>query len=75
LVRKYAFLAAISKGRAAWNVVTTISADTARNFGFTAHPDAKLRYERADEVIEVTQKLWDSWKDDGFLYQAQWSNF
>lgn len=68
LARKYASLDHISKGRAAWNVVTTISADTARNFGFEAHPDPKVRYERADEFIELTQKLWDSWEDDTFKY-------
>ena len=68
LARKYASLDHISKGRAAWNVVTTVSADTARNFGFEAHPDPKVRYERADEFIEVVQKLWDSWEDDAFQY-------
>ncbi len=75
LARKFASLDHISKGRAAWNVVTTISADTARNFGFTAHPDAKVRYERADEFIEVTQKLWDSWEDDAFLYNKESGQF
>ena len=75
LVRKFSSLDHISKGRAAWNVVTTISADTARNFGFTAHPDAKVRYERADEFIEVTQKLWDSWEDDSFLYNKESGQF
>ncbi|OTG70938.1 nitrilotriacetate monooxygenase [Acinetobacter sp. ANC 4169] len=75
LARKYASLDHISKGRAAWNVVTTISADTARNFGFSAHPDAKVRYERADEFIEVTQKLWDSWEDDAFLYDKHSGQF
>ena len=75
LARKFASLDHISKGRAAWNVVTTISADTARNFGFTAHPDAKVRYERADEFIEVTQKLWDSWEDDSFLYNKESGQF
>jgi FMN-dependent oxidoreductase (nitrilotriacetate monooxygenase family) len=75
LARKYASLDHISKGRAAWNVVTTISADTARNFGFSAHPNAKVRYERADEFIEVTQKLWDSWKDDAFIYNKESGQF
>ncbi|GAA5555350.1 nitrilotriacetate monooxygenase component A [Acinetobacter schindleri] len=59
LARKYASLDHISKRRAAWNIVTTISAETARNFGFSPHPDAKVRYKRADEFIEVVQKLWD----------------
>ena len=68
LARKYASLDHISKGRAAWNMVTTVSADTARNFGFEAYPDPKVRYERADEFIDVVQKLWDSWEDDAFQY-------
>ena len=75
LARKYASLDHISKGRAAWNVVTTASADTARNFGLEKHPDPKTRYERADEFIEVTQKLWDSWEDDAFLYNKESGQF
>ena len=75
LARKYASLDHISKGRAAWNVVTTASADTARNFGLEQHPDPKTRYERADEFIEVTQKLWDSWEDDAFLYNKESGQF
>ena len=75
LARKFASLDHISKGRAAWNVVTTAAADTARNFGLEHHPDAKIRYERADEFIEVTQKLWDSWEDDTFIYNKESGQF
>lgn len=55
--------------------MTTISAETARNFGFSSHPDTKVRYERADEFIEVVQKLWDSWEDDAFLYDKESGHF
>lgn len=55
--------------------MTTISAETARNFGFSIHPDAKVRYERADEFIEVVQKLWDSWEDDAFFYDKESGHF
>lgn len=75
LARKFASLDHISKGRAAWNVVTTASPDTARNFGLEQHPDPKTRYERADEFIEVTQKLWDSWEDDAFIYNKETGQF
>ena len=75
LARKFASLDHISKGRAAWNVVTTASPDTARNFGLEQHPDPKTRYERADEFIEVTQKLWDSWEDDAFIYNKESGQF
>lgn len=75
LARKYASLDHISKGRAAWNVVTTCSQTTARNFGMKTHPDPATRYARADEFIEVTQKLWDSWEDDTFIYDKESGQF
>lgn len=75
LARKFASLDHISKGRAAWNVVTTSAASTARNFSLQQHPDPALRYERADEFIEVVQKLWDSWEDDAFKYDKETGQF
>lgn len=75
LARKFASLDHISKGRAAWNVVTTASPDTARNFGLEKHPEPHIRYERADEFIQVTQKLWDSWEDDAFVYDKESGDF
>ncbi|WP_429773916.1 LLM class flavin-dependent oxidoreductase [Acinetobacter schindleri] len=51
LARKYASLDHISRGRAAWNVVTTISAETARNFGFSTHPDSKEKYALLNSLI------------------------
>lgn len=75
LARKFASLDHISQGRAAWNVVTTAASDTARNFGLQQHPKAEERYARADEFIEVTQKLWDSWEDDAFIYDKQAGQF
>ncbi len=75
LARKFASLDHISKGRAGWNVVTTASPDTARNFSLEKHPDPKTRYQRAHEFIEVTQKLWDSWEDDAFIYDKSTGEF
>ena len=37
LARKFASLDHISKGRAAWNIVTTIAAEDAQNFGIDEH--------------------------------------
>lgn len=75
LARKFASLDHISKGRAAWNVVTTASADTAKNFNLQQHPEPKERYERADEFIELSHKLWDSWEDDTFYYNKETGQF
>ncbi|RYZ10083.1 MAG: LLM class flavin-dependent oxidoreductase [Myxococcales bacterium] len=66
LARKFASLDHISGGRAAWNIVTTGSPHAAGNFGYEAHPDHALRYERANEFYDVVTGLWDSWEDDAF---------
>lgn len=64
IARRFATLDHVSKGRAAWNVVTTANAEAAANFGFDHHPDPNVRYERAAEFLDVTIGLWDSWDDD-----------
>jgi FMN-dependent oxidoreductase (nitrilotriacetate monooxygenase family) len=66
LARKFASLDHISKGRAAWNVVTTSSETVYGNFGLDKHPDPALRYQRAHEFVEVVKGLWDSFDDDAF---------
>ena len=63
LARRIATLDYISHGRAGWNIVTTAEAAAARNFGQESHPPAALRYERADEFVEVVLKIWDGWED------------
>ncbi|OZI37145.1 LLM class flavin-dependent oxidoreductase [Bordetella genomosp. 10] len=64
LARRYASLDHVSRGRAAWNVVTTVNREAAGNFGLPAHPDPDSRYARAEEFLEVVLGLWDSWDDD-----------
>jgi FMN-dependent oxidoreductase (nitrilotriacetate monooxygenase family) len=67
LARRFASLDHISGGRAGWNIVTTAGDDAARNFGLDQVPLHRTRYERADEFVEVSTKLWDSWSDDAVL--------
>ncbi|MET0901312.1 MAG: LLM class flavin-dependent oxidoreductase [Mycobacterium sp.] len=64
LARRFASLDHVSGGRAGWNIVTTATLEAARNFGLDDLPDHASRYARAQEFVEVTQKLWDSWEDD-----------
>lgn len=71
LARKFASLDHISKGRAAWNVVTTASESAAYNFGYDKQPPHAERYDRAQEYVELIQKLWDSWEDDAFIYNKE----
>ena len=70
LARKFASLDHLSKGRAAWNVVTTSADNVHGNFGIEAHPDPAVRYERAHEFVEVVKGLWDSFDDDAFSRDA-----
>lgn len=65
--RRFASLDHVSGGRAGWNIVTTAGADAARNFGLDDVPPHKERYERADEFVGVSTKLWDSWSDDAVV--------
>jgi FMN-dependent oxidoreductase (nitrilotriacetate monooxygenase family) len=65
--RRASTLDHISKGRIAWNVVTSTQENAARNFGFdrlTAHDE---RYEWADEYLDVVYKLWEGSWDEGAL--------
>lgn len=66
IARRYSSLDHVSKGRAGWNVVTSISDAEARNFGRDQHMDHAERYERAWEFIDVVKGLWDSWTEDAF---------
>lgn len=66
VARQLSSLDHISGGRAGWNVVTSPLEGSAKNYSRDQHPDHALRYEIADEYLEVTQGLWDSWDDDAF---------
>ena len=67
VARAIASLDHISRGRAAWNLVTSRYDEEARNFGGDDHLDHSLRYERGAEFVDVVHKLWDSWADDAIL--------
>ncbi|WP_433634135.1 LLM class flavin-dependent oxidoreductase [Nocardia sp. CA-120079] len=67
LARKFASLDHISSGRAGWNIVTSGNEDEAFNFGFDAIPEHARRYERAQEFVDVTVRLWDSWESSAIV--------
>ncbi|HEY0296062.1 MAG TPA: LLM class flavin-dependent oxidoreductase [Bordetella sp.] len=66
LARQFASLDHLSKGRVAWNVVTTSSGAAAFNFGRNPRQEHAQRYERAREFLAIVKGLWDSWDDDAF---------
>ena len=71
LARSLGSLDLISKGRVAWNVVTSSYNAEARNFGMDALPDKDLRYDRAEDVLAACCALWDSWEPDALVLDRE----
>jgi len=67
VARQFASLDQLSGGRAGWNVVTSPLEGSALNFGKGEHPNHALRYEIAEEHLNVVKGLWNSWEDDAFI--------
>ncbi|MDV7132445.1 LLM class flavin-dependent oxidoreductase [Williamsia muralis] len=67
LARAFASLEHISGGRAGWNIVTSGQEQEALNFGYDTIPDHAGRYRRAQEFVDVVNRLWDSWEDDAVV--------
>src|SRR5207237_5947573 len=53
VARIFASIDHISGGRAAWNVVTSANPKAALNFNRDEHLEHELRYERANEFVDV----------------------
>lgn len=62
LARLSATLDHIAKGRFGWNIVTSGEDGSAKNFGMDKLTEHDLRYDIADEYMDVVLKLWDSWE-------------
>ncbi|MBG6237694.1 FMN-dependent oxidoreductase (nitrilotriacetate monooxygenase family) [Mycetocola sp. CAN_C7] len=74
--RQVSTLDHISNGRIAWNVVTGMQNNGARNFGQSQLTDHTERYEWAEEYVDVTYKLWEgSWDEGALLKDKKGSSF
>uniref|UniRef100_A0A9E8A866 LLM class flavin-dependent oxidoreductase n=1 Tax=Bosea sp. NBC_00436 TaxID=2969620 RepID=A0A9E8A866_9HYPH len=74
IARQFASLDLISGGRAGWNAVTSPLEGSGRNYS-RPHPEHSLRYEIAQEYLDVAKGLWDSWDDDAFVRDREASRF
>ena len=72
LARRFTTLDHLSKGRVAWNIVTSYLQSGALSLGqndLRAHDE---RYDRADEFLKVCYKLWEgSWEEGALLRDAK----
>ncbi len=71
LARLMATLDQVSAGRAGWNMVTGSSDYAAMNFGMPGMPEHDLRYDMADEYLEVVNGLWDSWEPGAIVADSE----
>jgi FMN-dependent oxidoreductase (nitrilotriacetate monooxygenase family) len=76
VARRFSSLDHLSRGRVAWNVVTSSDPYAWNNFGHggdeaPAQPGRDERYSRAAEFVDVVRALWDSWDDDAVLADQQ----
>ncbi|MGI4952739.1 MAG: LLM class flavin-dependent oxidoreductase [Janthinobacterium lividum] len=67
VARVFATLDQLTGGRAAWNVVTSLNRSEAANFGSATVLEHDLRYDRAEEFLEVVRGHWRSWDDDALV--------
>ncbi|WP_099354463.1 LLM class flavin-dependent oxidoreductase [Fredinandcohnia onubensis] len=69
--RRFSTLDHLTKGRIAWNIVTSYLPNAARNFGLPEMLKHDARYDLADEFLEVSYKLWEgSWEDNAVIADA-----
>jgi FMN-dependent oxidoreductase (nitrilotriacetate monooxygenase family) len=74
VARQFGSIDKLSNGRAGWNAVTSPLEGSGRNYG-RDHPDHALRYEIAEEHLDVVKGLWDSWDDDAFTRDRESGQF
>jgi FMN-dependent oxidoreductase (nitrilotriacetate monooxygenase family) len=70
--RQVSTLDHLSRGRIAWNIVTSYLPNAGASLGYGGLPAHDERYDHADEYLEVTYKLWEgSWEEDAVLRDIQ----
>lgn len=57
----------LTHGRVGLNLVTAHNDRSAQNYGLDQHYEHDLRYEIADEWMDVVSRLWESWEPDAIV--------
>jgi FMN-dependent oxidoreductase (nitrilotriacetate monooxygenase family) len=61
----------VTRGRIAWNAVTSAYKNEAANYGFDEMMDHDERYVRAHEFLDVAFKLWNSIEPDALVLDRE----
>ena len=67
LARLCSTIDSLTSGRFGWNIVTSAEDLAAQNFGLKKLPPRDLRYQMAEEYMEVVNKLFASWDRDAVV--------
>jgi len=67
VARLFASVDHVTRGRIAWNAVTSAYRNEAANFGYRRMPAHDERYARAQEHLEVVFKLWQGVSPDALV--------
>ena len=75
VARVFATMDLMLKGRAAWNIVTSLNSAEARNFGRDDHMGHDERYDRADEFMDVVMGHWNTWEEGALILDKENNRF
>jgi FMN-dependent oxidoreductase (nitrilotriacetate monooxygenase family) len=75
VARQFASLDHLSDGRAGWNVVTSWDEFTGENFRRGGFLPQEKRYLRAEEFLDTTMRLFDSWSGDEIIADQRSGTF
>ncbi|NIJ17913.1 NtaA/DmoA family FMN-dependent monooxygenase [Sphingobium vermicomposti] len=67
LARLLSTVDSLTGGRAGWNMVTSSEKNAALNFGIDKLLPSNVRYDIADEYVDLAKQLWNSWEDGALV--------
>ena len=70
VAREIASLDHVSKGRAAWNIITSQHDHTLRMFGLDSDLPQSAKYDKAGEFVTIVTQLWESLPPEAIVADA-----
>ena len=71
LARLLSTVDSLTGGRAGWNMVTSSEKNAALNFGMDKLLPPTVRYDIADEYVDLVKQLWDSWEEGALVANTE----
>ena len=75
VARVFQTLDLMSRGRAGWNIVTSLNDGEAMNMGRLEVLEHDSRYDRADEFMEIVLGHWNAWEHDAIVNDKPGNRF